>query len=360
VIEGVDTAETGTLEISSPAGETVRVPVDRHDERVEVRSFRVGSNASTPVTITPYSRYSLPPGLGGRPSGESYTVEANGVGAPQNVTLSLAARSTGEGATTVDAVATAQPNGTGSELRYGIVAYDDRRRCDPVTGGDRASFPGLEDGEEYRFFVCVESWYGDDVFGSAESEATVRATQSGAAPGGYTFVVDRSPVIEDQQARWRIGATPESPEVPPRNNEVFFEGWGPGTTVYDQDPGIEVFYRHRFWQTESARARVVPAPGSAPYQVQAEWAIACVAGTSLQRTTSSSNGDATFTWSDAAIRFTDAAGTVLPYTAGSWQVPAGAVRVQDVQVSAAWDAAWNLDPASQTLGADCDPGATPG
>ncbi|MCP2638039.1 Ig-like domain-containing protein [Microbacterium sp. HD4P20] len=360
-IEGVDASETGTLEISSPAGETVRVSVGRNDDSVEVPRFRVGSNSRTPVTITPYSRYSLPPGLGGRPSGEAVTVDAHGVGAPQNVTLSLSSQSTGDGLATVSAVATAQPNGTDSELRYHIVRHEDRHRCDPVSGGATASFPGLEDGEEYDFFVCVESWYGDDVFGDASAEASVRATQSDAAPRGYTFVVDRRPVIEGQQARWRIVADPASDEDPPRSNEVHFEGWNQGTSVYDQDPGIDVFYRHRLWGNESARARVVPAAGSAPYQVQASWSIqSCTAGTTLQRGEDSSNGDGIFTWSDAGIVFRDEGGAALTYTAGSWQVPANAVSVEGVTVSVGWNAAWNLDAASQTLRTvECNPGTPP-
>jgi hypothetical protein len=360
VIDGVDSAETGTLEITSPTGETLRVPVGGGDERVEVRSYRVGSNSLTPVTITPYSRFSLPPGLGGQPSGQAVTINANGVGAPMNVTLSLSSRSTGGGLSTVDAVATAQPNGTGSELRFGIVPYDDRFRCAPTAGGATASFPGLEDGQEYRFFVCVESSYRDAPYGGSSAEAAVRAVQSGAAPQGYTFVVGRQPLIEGQQARWRIAGDPQSSESPPRNNEVVFEGWGPGTAIYDRDPGIRVFYRHRFWGTMSQPGSVSPAPGSAPYQVQASWSISrCVAGEPLGRIGDSSNGDGAFSWSDAGIRFLGENNAVLPYTAGSWTVPAGAVRVEGVGVTVSWNAAWNLDPASQQLVATCDPGGQP-
>ncbi|WP_169580724.1 MULTISPECIES: Ig-like domain-containing protein [Microbacterium] len=361
VIDGVDTAETGILEITSPAGETLRVPVGRGDERVEVRSYRVGSNTSAPVTITPYSRFSLPPGLGGQPSGQSVTVYANGVGAPLNVALSLTSRPTGGDQATVDAVATAQPNGTGSQLRYAIVPYDERSRCTPEVGGDRASFPGLAAGEEHRFFVCVESWYDDTVFGRSSAEAAVRATQTDAAPRGYTFVVDRRPVVEGQEARWRIVADPTSGESPPRNNEVHFEGWGPGTAVYDRDPGIRVYYRHRLWGTESQRGTVTPAPGSAPYQVFARWGIdSCVAGAPLGRTWTSSNGDGAFAWSDERIRFLDENGAALPYTAGSWTVPAGATSVEGVEVTVSWNAAWNLDPTTQRVSAACDPGDPPG
>jgi hypothetical protein len=105
---------------------------------------------------------------------------------------------------------------------------------------------------------------------------------------------------------------------------------------------------------------VVPAPGSAPYQVQARWAVgSCVAGSPLGLTSSSSNGEAGIAWSDAGAVFYDAAGAALPYTVGTWTVPAGATRVEGLQVTVSWNAAWNLAPASQTLGATCDPGTPP-
>jgi hypothetical protein len=360
LIEGVDAAETGTLEIVSAVGETQRVAVGRNDVTVRVPSFRVGSNAANPVTVTPLSRFALPPGLGGQPNGMTTTITANGVGAPLNVTLSLVSRSTGDGLSTIDAVATAQPNGTGSQLRFGIVPYDERGSCTPVAGGDRASFPGMEDGRDYRYFVCVESWYDGSSFGSASADATVRAQQSGAAPQGYTFRVAPDPVIEGQAARWRIVDDPAPGQAPPRFNVVVYEGWGPGTSVYDRDPGIRVFFRHRIWGTESDRGPVVPAPGSAPYQVQARWSVgSCVAGAPLSLTSSSSNGEAGIAWSDAGAVFYDAAGAALPYTAGTWTVPAGATRVEGLQVTVSWNAAWNLAPASQTLGATCDPGTPP-
>ncbi|GAA2986345.1 hypothetical protein JOD63_002288 [Microbacterium terrae] len=360
VIDGVDAAQTGTLEIVSAAGETQRVAVGRNSERIEVRSFRVGSNSSTPVAITPLSRFSLPPGLGGVANGQTVTISANGVGAPLNPALTVTARSSDDGYVTVDAIATAQPNGTGSELRYNIVLYDDRGSCDPVAGGDRRSFTGLEDGREYRFLVCVESWYGSDSFGSATAEATVRAEQSPDAPAGYTFTVAPTPVIDGQQARWRITDTPRSDQKPPRLNDVRFENWGPGTSVYDRDPGIRVYYRHRFWGTESARGAVTPAAGSAPYQVQARWSIdSCVAGSTLSLGSSSSNGDAAVAWSDAALVFYDDDDTALAYTAGSWVVPAGAVRAEGAQVTVSWNAAWNLSPTTQSVSRTCDPGPEP-
>ena len=351
VIDGVDAAQTGTLEITSAAGETQRIAVARNSSRVEVRSFRVGSNAATPVTVTPLSRFELPAGLSGVKNGQSRTISANGVGAPQNVSLTLTARSAVDGYVTVDAVAAAQPNGSGSELRYDIVLYDDRRSCDPVAGGDRESFSGLEDGREYHFFVCVESWYGSDVFGSAEAEASVRAAQSPDAPAGYTFTVAPTPAIDGQTARWSIADTPRSDERPPRLNDVRFENWGPGTSVFDRDPGIRVYYRHRIWGTESARGAVTPAAGSAPYQVWANWSVgACVGGQTLPLggDSSSANGTtATITWSDANAVFRASNGRQLDYT-GGFLVPAGTASIEGLRWTASWGA-FGLADATKTI-----------
>ena len=88
VIEGIDD-ETGTIEVGSPAGETVRVPIGRGQSSIELRDYRVGSNTASPITVTPYSRFDLPPGLGGSPSGAAATVWGNGIGAPTGLALTL-------------------------------------------------------------------------------------------------------------------------------------------------------------------------------------------------------------------------------------------------------------------------------
>ena len=81
-IEGIDPEETGTIKVSSPAGETVQIPIRRNDTSIDLPQYRVGSNTSSPITVTPYSRFDLPPGLGGSPSGAAATVWGNGIGAP--------------------------------------------------------------------------------------------------------------------------------------------------------------------------------------------------------------------------------------------------------------------------------------
>ncbi|KAA9107852.1 Ig-like domain-containing protein [Microbacterium rhizomatis] len=361
-IASVDPADTGMLEISSPVGETIRVPVALGQTRVEVPVFRVGANSATLMTVTPLPRFSVPPGVGGPRTGMPVTVQANGVGAPQDAALALSSASEGGGTSTVRATATARSNGDGAQLRYAIV--QDGQRCSATAGGESASFGGLPDGQEYAFTVCVESWFDGELYGRTTATASVRAAQSANAPVGWTFVVDPTAQISDQQARWRITAAPTSSDVPPRNNDPQFDG-GPPTSVYDRDPGIRVRYVHRFWGTASAWANVTPAPGSAPYQVQARWAVAsCVGGSTLQTSADSSNdpsgAKAAITFDPAGIVYLDATGTVLPRSADPWTVPVGTVSVGGIGVTVSWAAqGWNLAPASSSFGASCEPNLPP-
>ncbi|WP_438353812.1 Ig-like domain-containing protein [Microbacterium sp. CJ88] len=354
-----DPAGTGSFQIASPAGDTVRVNVAPGQARVDVPSFRVGSNAQTVVSITPYSRFDLPPGLGGgQATGQIATIQTNGIGAPQNVNLVLTSRSNGDGTSTVDASATAQPNGTGSELRYAIVPSAERARCNPVAGGNTATFPPVADGQEYAYFVCVESWFDGQSFGRATAEGTVRAEQSAAAPTGYTFTVGRAPTVDQQtnlRAEWRI-AQINAGSAPPRLNDAKYDGWGPGTTVFDRDPQIKVYFQHRLWGTQSARAAVDHAPGSAPYQVQATWLVStCQGGAPIAATGSSSNGDAAITFDYTQAVYRDVNGTVIP-TADPSIVPPDASSVRGVRVTVDWSAkGWGLDPAAATFDGTCTP-----
>jgi hypothetical protein len=359
VIDGIDAGETGSVGISSPAGETVRVAVSRNQTRLEVPSYRVGSNSASLVTVTPYSRFDLPPGLGGSTSGGVVTVQANGIGSPLSPQLTLSAASNGDGTSTITARGSATRNGDGSALRYGIV--QEGRRCAVIDDGETATFPGLEDGEEYAFRMCVESWWDDEVFGRAETTATVRAHQSGRAPEGWTFVVDARPDVQTQRADWIIRADPTSTERLPNRNRAEFSGWGPGTTIFGRDPVIQVRYVHEVWGTSTGWSSVTPRAGSAPYQLQATWEVAsCVGGSPLVPRGQSSNApdgsSAAISFGNAGLRFYDDRDQLLTRTADSWDVPVGAVRVEGVAVSVSWDAqGWGLSPASAEFSARCQP-----
>lgn len=358
-IEGLVPSETGSVEISSATGERVRVPVGRNQTRLDVASYRVGTNAATPITVTPFSRFALPPGLGGSESGAAATAMGNGVGAPMEPRLSLSSASNGDGTSTVTARATALRNGDGSTLRFGIVQDGDR--CAPAVGGETATFTGLQDGNEYRFHLCVESWWGDDAFGSATATETVRAEQSRDAPQGWTFVVAPDPTVDGQRADWIIRDAPQSSERVPNNNRVEFRGWP--TSAVGQPPNIEVRYVHRLWGTATPWATVAPRSGSAPYQVQATWGVpdrGCVGGSDLTVGGMSTDGAAAFAFGNAGLVFYDEDDRVLERTPDTWTVPVGAVRVEGITVTVNWDGSgWGLAPASATFSAECDPNTPP-
>lgn len=360
-IAGIDPERTGTLQITSPAGETQNVSVRRGQTELEVREYRVGANTAGPITITPFSRFDLPPGLGGSPSGAAVTVTGNGIGAPLNPTLTLTSSSNGDGTSTVTARGVASLNGDGSELRYGIVR--EGQRCTPTAGGDTATFAGLADGDEYAFTLCADSFFDGRSYGTASVTQTVRAQQTGRAPQGYTFVVDASPNVGGGRADWIVRAQPESTERVPNRNRVEISGMP--STVFGRDPGIQVRYVHEIWGTATAWTTATPRAGSAPYQVQASWSVQrCVGGSDLvpagDSSTAPSGAKAAITFGNAGLRFYDAAGAVLPRTPDTWAVPVGAVRVDGVSVSVDWSAqGWGLNGASTEFSASCDPGTPP-
>ncbi|MDF2047465.1 hypothetical protein P2P98_14960, partial [Microbacterium sp. Kw_RZR3] len=361
LVRGVDAAETGSLQIRSSTGETQTVSVGRNQQDVPIKGFRVGSNASTEVRVTPLSRFDVPAGLGGSVEGGVLTFRAHGVGKPTGLALTLTSRTASDGSATIMAQATADPNGTDSELRFGIV---EGTNCRTGDDGARREFPGKKDGEEYTFTACVDSVYQGKTYGSAAPVTdTKRVDQDRAAPQGYTFRVDAEPILDRDGgraiARWRIDETIQAGNKPPRNNVPKYTNFDNNrSTVFDSDPGIGVYFEHELWGTKSETGRVTPADGSAPYQVQASaYVRSCVAGDELDIVTSSSNDKAVLKVDTSNAVFRDGNGAVVPRAEGSDRVPVGAERVENVVVTVDWSAqGWGLDAATLTVSGSCSPG----
>jgi hypothetical protein len=354
-IRGIDPAQTGMLQITSPTGDTVQVPVRRNESTVTVDQYRVGSNALTPVTVTPYSRFGLPPGLGGSPSGAARTVNTNGIGAPVAPHLSLDVTANPDDTVDVTATGTASSGGDGSAIRYGIVR--DGQPCAVSTSGSTAVFRSLPAGSRYTFRLCAESWFGGDSFGRVETTASVNAVQT-QLPSGYTFQVAPTPQLgqaaSQGTAQWIVRDAPTSSQRVPRNSQPEFDGWP--STVFDRDPGIRVRFVNNVLGTQSAWVGVTPRAGSAPYQVQARWAVsACTGGSPLGVSTSSTGSLAAVTVDRTAVVYYDANGRML--AAGpNGDVPVGAARVAGLSVTVDWSAQnWGLAPAAATFGGTCDP-----
>src|SRR5690606_19693507 len=90
-ISGIDTAAVGEIEIRSDTGETHRVRVHPFRTEVTVPRYQLGSNTLTAITVTPFSRFAVPPGFDDATSGSTVVVHANGIGAPREASLQLTA-----------------------------------------------------------------------------------------------------------------------------------------------------------------------------------------------------------------------------------------------------------------------------
>ncbi|WP_458040743.1 MULTISPECIES: Ig-like domain-containing protein [Bacteria] len=354
-IEGIDQAKTGSVQIAGAGGETVVVDLPSGRDTLTVPSFRVGSNTSTTVVITPQSLFPLPPGLTGTASGAAVAIQANGIGAPTGISLSLTSTANGDGTSTISAQAAAASGGDGSTLRLGVSRAD--QTCSPTSADGSAVFT-VPDGLEYAFTACAVSRFAGETFGSASVQQSVRAVQSTAPPQGYTFEVSPTPDVETDGARWVIRDLPTSTEDAPTLNVPQFEG-APPNPVFDADPGIRVRYTHTQWGTSSEWAAVIPAAGSAPFQVQAAWQVGadtCVGGSQIAPTGSSTGSLAQIDFAYGSAVFRDADGVPLPFDPETGIVPRGAVSVEDIGVTASWDGqGWGLAPASGTFGGACTP-----
>jgi hypothetical protein len=359
-VSGIDPSEVGYLEVTSDTGETRRVDV--RGTTAAVPRYNVGANSATIVTVTPFSRFEMPPGFDGATSGSAVTVRTNGIGAPLAPSLVLTSTSNGDGTSTIVAEGSATLNGDGSRLRYGFVAGTNESACRVGDAGARATYT-VPDGVEYPYVMCVEAWYDGQSFGRVTVTDTVRAVQRTTAPTGFTFVVDARPSVDGNAANWIIRDEPTSSATPPRNNIAVFEN-GPPSGVFGRDPNIQVYWQHRVWGTTSDKARVRPAAGSAPYQVTANWRMtACEGGENLTLASDSSNapdgGKAAITFDRTALRYFDADGRELPHE-DSWLVPVGAVRVQGIGVTVDWSAQnWGLQSATDRFNGTCTPNLPP-
>ena len=107
---------------------------------------------------------------------------------------------------------------------------------------------------------------------------------------------------------------------------------------------------------------MTPRAGSAPYQVQASWRVAVLrrrrgprrARRLVERPV---GGKAAIAFGNAGLRYFDAAGAVLPHTAGTWAVPVGRGARRRHRGDGGLERA-GLGPrarVSATFSATCDP-----
>ena len=351
---GVD-PETGHIEVSSPKGDTVSIPVSGGGA-VSLGSYRVGTNEPSQITAKPFSRFPIPAGLQGSTSGAEITTNGNGIGAPVNATVTATSTATANDTATINVSAAAQPNGTPSKVWYGVSWTN--QPCVPSQQSGQFAIPALQGGAEYTVTMCAEARVGDVSFGTSTASTTLVTKQSTAAPVGYEFVVDSRGDIQsdDRTAVWSVKNDPTSTAPVPYRNNVIVGGLP--SSIIGSNPNIEVYYQHESTGARSDSAYATPAAGSAPYQVSARWDItACVGGNTLGWTSSSTDGKATTTIK--RVTFYGKHGAPIPFPPADNVVPDRAYSVR-VEQETTWDGTgWNLSKVSNSITASCEPKPEP-
>ena len=96
MIDGLDGANTGSLQITSAAGETLEVRVRPNDDSAQIPRYRVGSNTLTMVTVdTDLAVRPAPRSRRIHLRGRARPSSTNGIGAPTGLSLTLSATSGG-------------------------------------------------------------------------------------------------------------------------------------------------------------------------------------------------------------------------------------------------------------------------
>ena len=351
---GVD-PETGHLEVTSPQGDKVTIPVSGGGT-VSLGSYRVGTNESSQITAKPFSRFPIPAGLAGSTSGAEITTNGNGIGAPVNPTITASSTATANDTATITAEVSAQPNGAPSNVWYGVSWTN--QPCVPSQTARTFSIPNLQGGAEYTVQMCAQARVGDTVFGTTTASTTLVTKQSTAAPVGFEFYVDSRGDIQDDDhsAVWTIKSEPTSSSATPYRNTVQFSGYP--SSIIGADPNIAVYYQHESTGARTDAALATPAAGSAPYQVSARWDItSCVGDTTLGWSSSSTDGKATTVIT--GVTFYDEDGRRIRPTPADNMVPPDAHSVR-VDQQTNWDSAgWGLGSVSNSITASCTPAPDP-
>ena len=361
-ITGVDAAATASLLIQSANASDLIVPVG--DSAQVTTAFAIGTNTSSEISITPMTRFEVPPGApttpdGGSTTGGKLTLMGNGIGAPVALTFTAEVKLLDFATSDVTVTASAQPGGTGATVLYSIITTDEQ--CDPAsaTMSPTRTFKKLAGNRTYQFAACAYSVGPGNtpMYGKAEAAwQTVQVKTGDDAPQGYTYTVAPDGIRNGNKISWMIasldGPTPEG----------YTAVYTPQTTtVMGADPGITVQWRSDALGNLTQPGKVAADKQSpAPYQVFATWELGCTVGGTVTAKLGSKDGGAgagTVTLGTFAdIRFLDDKGKVVPVITDG-VVPDKAVKAESITVTVDRTApGWNLNASTiSDLSTPCAP-----
>ena len=358
-IEGIDAVETGSVEITSATGETVRVPVGPGRRASRCPSYRVGTNTVDPdhghavLALRACPRASAAARRGARR--RSW---ANGIGAPRDVALDAHLRvrrrrhvDRHRARVSALSAATARRCATASSAREAPAR--------PPSAGPRRPSPGSRTARSTASPRASSPGTTARRSGATTDTETVRASAVRQSPARMDL--RRRSARRTSPARARSGSSgrsPRSDERVPNQNRVEFGGWGPGTSVFDRDPAIQRALRARVLgdrdavgERRSRRRAARPircrrAGGCSPASAAARWSRWATRRTTppaARRRSRSATGG--LRYYDADRR---AAAAARPTPGPSRSAPSRRGHRRDGRLDAQ---GWGLAPATATLSA---------
>lgn len=314
-IDGIDPS-TGYLTVTSPNGGSERVATAGRDA-VTVADFPVGSNTPTTLTITPQTRFDVPPAsvAAGSAVGSTATVVAYGIGAPILTLTVTPSRDGSPGSLRADLQVTA--NGRDADLAVDLVTSG---TCRPQPTGaiDSGSFTTTFDRlalwEPVTVTACARYTADGRVFGSASTSASATPVGPIAAPtGSASYRVGSAPASSDGGTVLSWTDVTEPTLRSPAPFTVTYSAGGMQTTRFGDlfaagnDPGtIQARSCHPDFGC-SDPVTVVPADGSAAYTAQVRFPASCTSDGPAPEAEPAPRGEELVI---GRTRSTDAAGTV--------------------------------------------------
>ncbi len=249
-VTGLDPTTGSVRATSALTGAVQTVTVPAGASSVDIPSFAVGANSPTTVTITPVSRFELPPIASGSTDGSTLETTAWGVGAPRvALTLTPSVDGSGEVTARIDVGA----NGTNVTLWAGVSTSG---TCTLERIGDTAAttITRVLSGTAWQnttATACAEYRIDGTAFGRTTTDpVTARPTEPLPAPTGTaTYTIDAAPTIEGRTARWDAITGPSFPH--PR----YETRYGPSrvtdfTTLFT--PGTDPGSIQAYWCVDAA------------------------------------------------------------------------------------------------------------
>lgn len=300
-ISGIDAAQSRELVITGGETKSVSIAVGQTTASV---NYNVGSNSPTAVAVTPSTRFEVPPGTGPTSTtGEAYTLQANGIGAPLNPSVSGTETGGNRKNATITVTASASANGVAPQVS--IVQGDSCGVAGPA--GSPRDFTVRRTTTE-TFTVCARSVFNGQDFGLSTASTSVRPNGDTTPPSGSTFTVGAAPLAGSDTVRWDI--TDVSLASPPQDY-VTKTNWNGSSDVYGSDPGLLAWFVANDGVAGDVSQNETIKPSGAPYQARGSWGLTVCKGGDRLDVWKTQEG-ATVTLDTAGAQFTLADGTVTP------------------------------------------------